>query len=110
MGAYHKDILSGITLASIFDKDRLAHRAFLWGAYVEPSLQGQHIGKNLLLTLIDHLAGMRVKQFLTTIISNNVPSLKMCRSIGFIECFIEKNGIKSSDGYLDAIHLIEYLD
>ncbi len=112
-GAYAKEKLVGTTFATIFAQPRLSHKAIIWGTYVDQSVRGKNVGRNMQLASFKNLKENHgIRQCIAAVVADNVAALKMNYSIGFFQTYLERDGIQNpnGEGYSDLVHIMKYLD
>lgn len=75
-----------------FDKDPPAGEIYI--VAVDPALQGQHIGKRIVLTALEHMVSKSIKRAFLYVDSTNKPALKIYKDIGFTIDHIDRAYVK----------------
>jgi RimJ/RimL family protein N-acetyltransferase len=85
---------------------KLAHKAFIWGMYVDPSFRGQGVGRQLLERALAHAASMPgLRQVNLGVNAANTAAIALYEAVGF-ERFGVERGFLLVDGVLhDEIHM-----
>jgi RimJ/RimL family protein N-acetyltransferase len=102
-GAFEdRNLLVGIVTFMRESSPKTAHKGNVYGMFVEPEMQGQGLGKSLLLELIRKAKNCNgLEQINLTVVSSNEPAKKLYKSIGFQVYGVEKNALKFSGEYFD---------
>lgn len=107
MGAFQGKELVGITAFSANEKEKTKHIATILQVFVEPKMQGKGIGKNLMIeTVSEGFKNPEIEQILLGVICGNQNAEKIYRDLGFQEYGLQKNYLKTEDGYLDHLLMV----
>ncbi len=86
---------------------KMAHKAFLWGMYIEPSHRGQGIGSKLVEKIIELAKSSgAIIQVQLTVVKDNVEAIKLYEKFGFTTWGVEPRALKYMDGFSDEIHMV----
>jgi ribosomal protein S18 acetylase RimI-like enzyme len=108
LGGFDHDELVGIVgfYQKSGPKDR--HKGVIWGMYVKPRLQGNGLGSTLLDSVIQ-LGKMQVEQIQLTVVTTNQRAVRFYEASGFRSYGIEKDALKSGEGYFDELLMVRFL-
>jgi diamine N-acetyltransferase len=101
----HKDTKDAIGLIDLFDYDSFHHRAGV-GILIRPESRGKSFAKSALCTLLDYAFNqLMLNQLYCNILKDNIASLKLFKSVGFICIGEKKEWVRTNVGYKDEIML-----
>ena len=111
LGAFADDRLAGTVGVQRERLRKLAHKAHVWGMYVDAAARGRGVGRQLLEHAITHAARMSgVRQLTLGVNAHNDAALALYEAHGFVRCGLEP-GFLLVDGVLhDEIHMVRFLD
>ena len=111
LGAFDGERLVGMAGVQRERLRKLAHKAHIWGMYVDPAVRRRGVGRQLLDAAIARAAGMPgVRQLTLGVNAQNVEALALYGSRGFERIGLEP-GFLLVDGVLhDEIHMVRFLD
>ncbi|WP_417455089.1 GNAT family N-acetyltransferase [Kiloniella sp.] len=102
-GAYsNKSSLVGIVGLRIPNKEKLKHKARLWGMYIKPEARGNGLAKQILLQIIE-IAKETTEEILLAVVVSNVSAITLYEKLGFIEYGREPRALKFKDHYYDEV-------
>ncbi|MBR0718767.1 GNAT family N-acetyltransferase [Bradyrhizobium liaoningense] len=107
-GAFSEQKLVGFAGFRRQDGTKIAHKAVLWGMYVQPAARGVGVGKSLVEAVVAHAAA-RVEQLQLTVVSENAGALRLYESAGFVAYGREVQGLKQNGRYFDEILMTLFL-
>lgn len=87
---------------------REAHKAFLWGTFVEPTWRRRGTARALLAALIA-AAGAELEQLTLSVVQDNAAALALYRELGFQVYGTEPRALKSAHGYSDEVLMVRFL-
>jgi len=87
---------------------REAHKAFLWGTFVEPAWRRHGTARALLATLLA-AAAAEVEQLTLSVVQDNTAALTLYRQFGFQVYGTEPRALKSAHGYSDEVLMVRFL-
>jgi RimJ/RimL family protein N-acetyltransferase len=103
-GAFDDAMLLGIVGLQRESKNKLAHKAWIWGMYVAPLVRRQGIGRRLLQQALAHASReFGVRQVNLGVNSANQAALALYQSLGFTSYGVER-GFLLVDGVLHDEH------
>ncbi len=83
-------------------REKLRHKANVWGMYVVSELRQSGVGRLLLTSLINKAKSLDgLEQLNLSVVSSNIQAKGLYSSIGFTTYGIEKNALKNGDKYFD---------
>lgn len=83
-------------------RNKLRHKASVWGMYVVPEFRKTGIGKSLLEELLNITKTLdALEQINLGVVSSNISAKKLYETLGFKTYAIEKNALKIGEQYFD---------
>jgi len=101
-GAFRSMELLGIAGFVRHKGEKEAHKGLLWGMYVRPDARKDGVGRRLMEAVIE-FARQRVEVIHLAVVSDSVAARRLYARLGFFEYGIERNSLKQSGQYYDAI-------
>ena len=101
-GAWTGGALVGCVGLASRGKEKLRHKAILWGMFVDPERRGLGIGKRLLDASLAQARG-RFEEVILTVVAGNDAATRLYGGAGFREYGRESGVIKIGDRYHDEI-------
>lgn len=101
-GAYDDRRIVGMAGFQQETGPEVAHKAFVWGFYVEPAWRGRGVGSALVAALIEAARDV-VEQLTLTVVEGNDAALALYEKFGFSAYGIEPRALKTSAGYVNEI-------
>ena len=101
-GAYQNSELIGTASFTQLSGQKDSHKGWLRAMYVHPAARRSGAGRQLVQAIIDH-ARQKIEQLQLTVVSNNLPALRLYQSLGFQQYGLEKNALKHNNQYSDEI-------
>jgi RimJ/RimL family protein N-acetyltransferase len=105
-GAFHDGRIAGVVGLSFERREKVRHRATLFGMYVRPPLRGQGLGRQLVLAALNHASerpGVNVVQL--TVTEGNGPAVTLYESCGFLRFGVEPLAVAAGSQYLSKVHM-----
>jgi ribosomal protein S18 acetylase RimI-like enzyme len=87
---------------------REAHKAFLWGTFVEPAWRRRGTARALLAALLA-AAAVEVEQLTLSVVQDNAAAIALYRECGFQVYGTEPRALKSAHGYSDEVLMVRFL-
>ena len=107
-GAFVDEALVGIATLSPQDGPKDAHKAGVFGFYVEPGYRGGGVGAALMSALITAATG-RVEQLTLAVVEDNLPARALYERFGFTPYGREPRALKTANGYADELLMVLFL-
>lgn len=102
LGAFDGERLVGVTGLWREERRKLAHKAVVWGMYVQPESRSRGIGRRLLTALIEEGRKMEgVERLLLVVVAGNSQAQALYRSLGFRTYGVEPAALKIGEAYVD---------
>ncbi|MGO0061243.1 N-acetyltransferase family protein [Brevibacillus fluminis] len=106
MGAYRGEDLVGMATLIRSDREKIRHKASLVAVYTTPGERGKGVSKMLLSAMIEKAREWEgVEQITLTVASENVPAVKLYRSLGFEWFGTEKKAMLHQGVYADEDYM-----
>jgi RimJ/RimL family protein N-acetyltransferase len=102
VGAFDGDVLVGIGGITREARDKLDHKALLWGMFVVAEAQGRGFGRAIVEALITEAQGF-VRSLHLTVVGDNAPARTLYQSCGFTIYGREPQSVRQNDIYVDEI-------
>lgn len=102
VGAFDNAAMVGIGAITKDSRDKLNHKALLWGMYVSSEAAGNGIGSAIVHALINEAAGF-VRSLHLTLVANNERAKVLYERCGFAIYGREPNSVRHGDIYLDEL-------
>lgn len=109
-GAFSGDALIGITGLRRESLEKIAHKAVLWGVFVEPEQRGSGIARMLLEAAVAHARETNVLQIQLFVHTENPRAQQLYRSVGFILNGLEQRSIRVGERFYDEERMVLRLD
>ncbi|WP_162920191.1 GNAT family N-acetyltransferase [Paenisporosarcina cavernae] len=105
-GAFQDGELIGNIIVSFQTMPKLQHKASIFGVYVTPSARGKGIAEAIMQTLISYIEqNSEVEVLDLTVVSTNVPAIRLYEKIGFVKWGLEEKSMKNNDRFIDEWHM-----
>lgn len=89
---------------------KIAHKSYVWGMYVEPSCRGQGWGQRLLAAAMEFAAQVPgIRQVNISVYSGNEVARRLYVSSGFVPYGIEPCAMRVGDTCYDEEHMVRLL-
>ena len=110
LGAFDAGRLLGVVGLRRESLKKLAHKAHIWGMYVEPSARRFGIGRQLVARALEQAAATEgVRQVTLGVNAANAPAVGLYEGMGFVS-FGREQGCLMVDGVLhDELHMVRRL-
>jgi GNAT superfamily N-acetyltransferase len=102
VGAFDGDVLIGIGGITREARDKLEHKALLWGMFVAPEAAGRGVGKAIVEALIQEAQGF-VRSLHLTLVANNERARLLYERCGFTIYGREPQSVRQGDTYVDEL-------
>lgn len=107
--AYAGDRIVGMVGLRAFTGPKDAHKAYVWGFYIEPDFRKSGVGTALLSALVK-AAHASVEQVTLAVVETNVEAIGLYERLGFTRYGVEPRALKDENGYSDEVLMILFLD
>jgi len=101
-GAFDGRPIVGMVAFGVFMGRKESHKGWLRAMYVRRSYRGTGASR-LLVQAVINAARPHVEQVLLTVVSDNVPAIRLYQSFGFVQYGLEKRSLKQDGRYFDEI-------
>ncbi|KVH36266.1 GNAT family N-acetyltransferase [Burkholderia cepacia] len=109
-GAFDGDTLVGITGVRRDARTKIAHKATIWGVFVDPAHRGQGIAQTLLESATAHAAqAWGCKQLTLCVNEVNADAERLYASQGFVRFGTEPRSLFVDGRFYDEHHMIKTL-
>jgi RimJ/RimL family protein N-acetyltransferase len=111
LGASHDGGLVGVVGLSFEQREKVRHKATLFGMYVRPRLRGRGIGRQLVQSALEYARdrpGVKVVQL--TVTEGNAPAEALYESCGFVPFGVEPLAVAVGSQYLSKVHMWRSVD
>lgn len=108
LGAYLHGRIVGMIALKLETSQKVAHKGFVWGFFVEPIVQNRGVGASLMSALIEVARGA-VEQVTLMVIKGNEPALALYERFGFVAYGLEPKALKTEAGYFDEVLMVKFL-
>jgi ribosomal protein S18 acetylase RimI-like enzyme len=83
-GAFQNEALVGMVGVNRERKNKLAHKASIWGMYVAPSARGVGVARALLLEAVSLARSVpEIQQINLSVVADNASAIRLYESVGF---------------------------
>lgn len=106
LGAFVGDELAGVAGLAFEQREKVRHKATLFGMYVPEHHRGRALGHQLVRAALDHARarpGVRVVQL--TVTQGNAPAQALYRSCGFTPFGEEPLAVAVDGGFVRKLHM-----
>ena len=108
VGAFHEDIIVGVTGFKRESALKRAHIGLVWGVYVSVKYRGGGIGRKLVeRALKDGFANEEIEQINLSVGAYNTNAHKLYSDLGFVDWGKEYHALKIGDEYVDEIYMVK---
>jgi len=105
-GAFEEDELRGLVGVLRPDKEKLRHRAEVWGTYVAPEGRRRGLGRALMDALIDWSRAAGATHVFLGVTAAAPEARALYESVGFVCWGIEPASIRHGDRNIDSYRLV----
>jgi RimJ/RimL family protein N-acetyltransferase len=109
-GAFHDDELIGVTGLRREALAQVAHKAVLWGVYVDVKWRGSGVSRRLIQSTIAHARETKVLQIHLAVHTENPKAEGLYRSFGFEDNGVEPRAIRIGNRFYDERRMMLRLD
>ena len=104
-GAFDGSHIVGIAAFGTFTGRKDSHKGWLRAMYVRPTFRRGSGASRLLVQAVIDAARPRVELIQLSVVSDNLPALRLYQSFGFVQYGLEKHALKQNGRYFDEIHM-----
>ncbi|MEX2743474.1 N-acetyltransferase family protein [Rhizobium mongolense] len=101
-GLSNDGMLAGTIGVSKSKGIKTQHIGSIWGMYVRQTVRGTGLSRLLLSAAVDEV-GTILRSLRLSVVSSNVPAIRLYKSLGFEEWAVEVEALKVGDIYYDEI-------
>ncbi len=102
VGVFENDVLIGIGGITREARDKLCHKALLWGMFVAGEAAGKGVGKAIVDALIAEAQGF-VRSLHLTLVANNDRAKALYERCGFAVYGREPQSVRQGDAFVDEL-------
>ncbi len=103
-GAFDGPQIVGTAAFGVLAGPKDSHKGWLRAMYVRPSHRRTGASRLLVQAVID-AARSRVEQIQLSVVSENLPAIRLYESFGFVQYGLEKRALKQNGRYFDEIFM-----
>ena len=106
LGAFEGSVLAGIAGLSFDQREKVRHKATLFGMYVSAKSRRRGMGRALVVAALEYArsqVGVRIVQL--TVTHGNLAALRLYESCGFVQFGLEPFAVAVGDGYVSKVHM-----
>lgn len=110
-GAFEADQLVGVAGLSLDGREKVSHRATLFGMYVQPSYRGCGLGDGLVEAVLQYVRShseLRVAQL--TVTDGNRSARSLYERHGFVVFGIEPYAVRMAEGFVTKVHMWRHIE
>jgi len=111
LGAFSDGQLAGVVGLSFEKREKVRHKATLFGMYVRPQWRSRGVGRQLIesaLAQARRRPGIKVVQL--TVTETNTPAVALYESCGFVRFGVEPLAVAVGPGYVAKLHMWRRID
>jgi RimJ/RimL family protein N-acetyltransferase len=109
IGGFAADTLLGVAGLARETRDKLRHKALLWGMYVRPVARGTGMADQIVERVLDHARDAGVERVLLTVTAHNRPACRLYERWGFEPYGIEHRAVIVAGEYVDEVLMAKSL-
>lgn len=103
-GAFLDGAMVGIASFSVARLEKMRHKGFITGVYVQEAARGRGVARALMATVLDH-AARHVEIVQCSVVTGNEAARRLYLSLGFVPFALEPQGLKVDGRYADEERL-----
>ncbi|MHC4995996.1 MAG: GNAT family N-acetyltransferase [Planctomycetota bacterium] len=109
LGAFEGDELVGLTGVRREEHAKLAHKAFVWGVYVDPGRRNNGIGGRLMAEALTYAySTLGVRQVYLGVNAENPAAIALYEKMGFVAYGIEKDFMLVDGRFHDEMLMVKF--
>jgi RimJ/RimL family protein N-acetyltransferase len=106
-GAFQEQHLIGVVGLEREQLSKLAHKAYIWGMYVEPTVRNRGVGHQLVAQALSYAANdLRVRQVCLGVNAQNVAAIALYKRSGFAQFGLEPGFMLLNGELHDEMHMV----
>ena len=106
IGAFADDVLKGCVGVFRHCPAKMAHKATIWGVYVEQDIRGQGVARALMLRAIEQIKTLSgIRQITLNVTGTNEAAFALYRSLGFELCGEEPDALHVQGRFYTEKHM-----
>jgi len=106
LGAFDGGELVGVVGLSFEHREKVRHKATLFGMYVRPQWRGRGLGRQLIQSVLAHARERaEIKVIQLTVTEGNAPAITLYESCGFVPFGVEPLAIAVGSEYMAKVHM-----
>jgi ribosomal protein S18 acetylase RimI-like enzyme len=106
-GAFGKNSrLIGVATLRREAREKIDHKASIFGVYVLPEYRSRGVGRLLMETLIDRAGEIGLRQVNLSVNNASLEAVSLYESCGFERFGLEKDAMKIGGNYFDAAYMV----
>lgn len=110
LGYWEGEELAGVVGFVRHTRPKIKHKGFIWGMYVDSSLRGKGIGKQLLVACLEKAKQIEGLQKISLSVTHSqTPALRLYQQLGFQEYGRERNSMLVDETSCDEIFMDYFL-
>ena len=109
-GAFEEQQLVGVVGLQREQMLKLAHKAFVWGMYVEPRARKRGVGRQVITQALGYASKeLQVRQVNLGVNANNIAAIALYKSLGFEQYGFERGFLLLNGELHDEIQMVHFL-
>lgn len=109
-GAFEQGELIGVASLVLEQKNKIKHRANIYGVYVTPGKRGLGVARKIMEESIKKARQLeKVEQIYLTVTAGNEPAKRLYQSLGFTTYGLDKKALIVDHTYFDEEMMVLYL-
>ena len=106
IGAFQNAELAGVAGLSFESREKIRHKATLFGMYVPSRFRGLGLGRQLVFAALEFARSRgNVKIVQLTVSQGNTAAETLYRRCGFVEFGVEPFAVAAASGYVSKLHM-----
>ena len=106
-GAFQEQRLVGVVGLQREQLSKLAHKAYIWGMYVEPTVRSRGVGYRLVAQALSYAADdLRLRQVCLGVNAHNVAAITLYKRLGFVQFGLEPGFMLLNGELHDEVHMV----
>jgi len=106
IGAFADDMLKGCVGVFRHRPAKMAHKATIWGVYVDPTIRGQGAARTLMLRAIEQVKALSgIRQITLNVTGTNEAAFALYSSLGFELCGEEPDALHVNGRFYTEKHM-----